>query len=202
VPRFRFHSRSLGTATLTASVTRAGREPDRHCYGQHHGRAGAPSDPRLTVSCVSNTVPVNILNLDPFIGSPYLTECTVTWRNIDGTLVGDGRQGPGVDQSGQSDRRLHHPGRPRTPEDEFITRIRPGPVDVVAGKATFFFNSFNLPATAVITVTAIDNQTSETLAAQQTITIVSGAPNVPASIATDLQRTAGLRAGRGGNTSA
>ena len=59
VATFRFHSRNLGSAVITASITdpnvnRTLTDTESITVG-----AGAPSDPRLTLSCVTNTLPVN-----------------------------------------------------------------------------------------------------------------------------------------------
>lgn len=185
IATFRFHSRQLGTATIQASITEP-TAPNRVITQTQNFSvvAGAPSDPRLTLVPVLTTLPVNPTNILPFVGSPYMAEVTVTWRTLDGALVAGNN--PRVSVSVNP---VNPTGGfstlddPTTPDvNEFQVRLGQGPVNVVAGRATLFFHAFNLPATATMTVTAVDPQLGDTIFATQEFRIQSGAPALPASI--------------------
>jgi hypothetical protein len=185
IATFRFHSRQLGTATIQASITEP-TAPNRVITQTQNFTvaAGAPSDPRLTLAPVITTLPVNPNNFLPFVGSPYMAEVTVTWRTLDGALVSGNNPRVAV-----SVNPVNPTGGfstlddPATPDiNEFQVRLGQGPVNVVAGRATLFFHSFNLPATATMTVTAVDPQLGDTIFATQEFRIVSGAPALPSSI--------------------
>ncbi len=182
---FRFHSRQTGTATIQASVTEP-TAPNRVITQNQNFTIspGAPNDPRLTLTPVVTTLPVNPNNILPFVGSPYMAEVTVTWRTLDGALVSGSDRNIAV-----SVNPLNPTGGfsilddPTTPDvNEFQVRLGQGPVKVVAGRATLFFHSFNLPATATMTVTAVDPQLNDTIFAIQEFRIQSGAPALPSSV--------------------
>jgi hypothetical protein len=182
---FRFHSRQIGTATVQVSVTEP-TAPNRVVTQNQNFTvvAGPPSDPRLTLAPVLTTLPVNPNNILPFVGSPYMAEVTITWRTLDGALISGNDRNVAV-----SVNPVNPTGGfstlddPTTPDvNEFQVRLGQGPVRVVAGRATVFFHSFNLPATATMTVTAVDPQLNDTVFATQQFTIVSGSPALPSSI--------------------
>lgn len=185
IATFRFHSRQVGSATVQVSITEP--TPPARVITQNFNftvAAGAPSDPRLTLVPVVTTLPINPNNSPPFIGSPFMSEVTVTWRTLDGALVS--ATNPQVSVSVNP---VNPTGGfstlddPATPDvNEFLVRLGQGPVNVVAGRATLFFHSFNLPATALMTVTAVDPQLGDTIFATQEFRIQSGAPALPASI--------------------
>ena len=182
---FRFHSRQVGSATVQFSITEP--TPPARVITQNINltvAAGPPTDPRLTLVPVVTTLPINPNNSPPFIGSPFMSEVTVTWRTLDGALVS--ATNPRVSVSVNP---VNPTGGfstlddPTTPDiNEFLVRLGQGPVNVVAGRATLFFHSFNLPATALMTVTAVDPQLGDTIFATQEFRIQSGAPALPSSI--------------------
>ncbi|HQY36472.1 MAG TPA: hypothetical protein PLI00_07840, partial [Pseudomonadota bacterium] len=90
IATFRLHTRSLGTATLTASV------PDTRGPGTTVTatanvavNAGAPNDPRISIQATATTLPINP-GIGPFFGSPYIADVTLTQRSLDGALVSTG----------------------------------------------------------------------------------------------------------------
>lgn len=185
IATFRFHSRQVGTATIQASITEP-TAPNRVITQTQNFTvsAGPPSDPRLTLVPVVTTLPVNPNNFLPFVGSPYMAEVTVTWRTLDGALVSgnDRRVAVSVNPVNPTGG-FSTLDDPTTPDvNEFQVRLGQGPVNVVAGRATLFFHSFNLPATATMTVTAVDPQLGDTIFATQEFRIQSGAPALPASV--------------------
>ena len=194
---FRLHSRAIGSMTLTASA----RQETASGTAQASGSAvvnivaGAPNDPRLTAVAQTTTLPINRFGVSPFLGSPFLTEVTVTLRRLSGELATNvATVGVSVnpvnavggfsvldDPATEDD-----PTSPEIENNEFLTILGQGPVDMVAGKGTIFFHSFNEAGVAVMTVTAQDPDTNETLQAQISFTTVTGTPALPASIS--LQR--------------
>lgn len=182
---FRFHSRALGGATIQASITEP--TPPARVITQSQAftiSPGPPSDPRLSLAPVTTTLPVNPQNFPPFIGSPFMSEVTVTWRTIDGALVSAGDRTVAaavtpVNPTGG----FSTLDDPETDDvNEFLVRLGGGPVDVIAGRATLFLHSFDLPATATLTVTAVDPQLGDTVFAVLEYRIVSGVPALPGSV--------------------
>ncbi|MBK7144550.1 MAG: hypothetical protein IPH76_04860 [Xanthomonadales bacterium] len=188
---FRFHSRAAGAMTLTATANDSSAGS-----AQVSGSAaitvaaGAPTDPRLTASAVTTNLPINRFGVSPFIGSPFISEVTITWRRLNGelvTVVPSGRElvaavslnpvNPSFGFSMLDD--------PATSDINEFSDIHMGqaPVDVVAGKATVFMQSYAEPANNVVmTITALDPDTDETVQAQLFFNMISGLPPLPASI--------------------
>ena len=208
IANFRFHSRAIGSAVLTASADASfgGTQVSASSNATINVVAGPPSDARLTMQATTLTLPTNPQGVQPFLGSPFLSEVTITWRRLNGELVtvfgptGDGTIGvsvnPVINTAGFST-----PDDPETTDvNEFLLHLAQGPVNVVAGKATVFMQSLDQPTTAVMTATAIDPDTGETVEAALTFTMVNGAAPLPGSI--DLSR-AGVAVyiqGSGGRT--
>jgi hypothetical protein len=190
---FRLHTRAIGSMTLTASA----RQETASGSAQASGTAvvnivaGAPSDPRLTAVAQTTTLPINRFGVSPFLGSPFLTEVTVTLRRLSGelatTVATVGMSVNPVNAVGgfsvlDDPATEDDPSTPEIENNEFLTILGQGPVDMVAGKGTAFFHSFNEAGVAVMTVTAQDPDTNETLQAQISFTTVTGTPALPASI--------------------
>lgn len=205
---FRFHSRSLGTAVLTASLNDPN-APARVITGTANINVapGPASDPRLQIAATTTTLPANIFDVPPFLGSPYLSEVTVTWRRLNGELVTTFPQGRENSVSVNVNPILNTGGfctldDPETTDiNEFQLRLGQAPVDTIAGKATLFLRSLDLATTTVMTVTALDPDTDETLEAQLTFNIVNGSPRLPASLALTRSGRPIYIDGSGGNTS-
>ena len=185
---FRFHSRGVGSVTLTATAVGSG--------GQGSGTAviniaaGAPNDPRLSASAVTTNLPLNRFGVAPFVGSPFISEVTMTWRRLNGELVSTVPSGQELVVSASL-----NPVNPtagfsllddgETDEINEFTDLHLGqsPVKVVAGKATLFMQSYSIPTSnVVLTVTAVDPDTGETVQTQLLFNMVSGLPPLPASI--------------------
>ncbi|MGD9582632.1 MAG: hypothetical protein AB7V26_03025 [Lysobacterales bacterium] len=194
IANFRFHSRAIGTAVLTASANATfGATPVSATANSNISVvAGPPSDPRLVMQATTLVLPTNPQGVAPFLGSPFLSEVTLTWRRLNGELVtvfgptGDGTiavsVNPVINTAGFST-----PDDPETDDiDEFLLHLAQAPVNVVAGKSTVFMQSLDQPTTAVMTAAAIDPDTGETVEAQLTFTMVNGAAPLPGSI--DLSR--------------
>ena len=212
---FRFHSRAVGSVTLTASArdTASGSAQVTATSGITIV-AGAPTDPRLVLVAQSLSLPVNRFGVSPFLGSPFLTEVTATWRRLNGelvTVVPQGRElvtsvsvNPVNAVGGFS--MLDDPATedddstPEIENNEFLTIMGQAPVDMVAGKATIFFHSFNEAGQAVMTATVQDPDTDETVQAQLTFNTVTGTPPLPGSIVFNRTGRALYSSESGGNT--
>jgi hypothetical protein len=184
VANFRFHSRAIGNVVLRASIQEGQAGTPVTADFNLSVIAGPPSDSRLTINPVTTTLPINPNNVLPFVGSPYMAEATITWRRLDGALIvaPDARVTVSVNPVNPTGG-FSTLDDPSTPDiNEFLVRLGQGPVNVLAGRATVFFHAFNQPATAVMTVAAVDPQLGETVFATQQFTIQSGAPALPASV--------------------
>ncbi len=200
VANFRFHSRSVGTAVLTASATVAGSvTPTPSASRNINVVAGPPSDPRLRLSAATLTLPPNAFGVAPFVGSPYMSEVVITWRRLNGDLVSTVPIDPPrslvtsvsinpVNPSGGFTT-LDDPAtldNPQTTDvienDEFLIRVGQGRVGMVAGLGTIFIHSGNVPHQFVLTVTALDPDTDENLEATLTFNTASTTLPLPSSI--------------------
>lgn len=215
---FRFHSRAVGSMTLTATATdTASGSAQVSATAGVSVVAGAPNDPRLTFTAQTTTVPINrfIGSYSPFLGSPYMSEVTVTWRRLNGELQTVLPQGADRIAVGVSLNPVNSVGAfsmlddPETEDDpaipgidhnEFLTMMGQAPVRVNSGKATIFFHSYDEAGSTVMTVTAQDPDTNETLQTQITFNVVSGAPPLPASILLQRDGRAVYASNSGGNT--
>lgn len=189
---------TTGTVRVTVSIA-----------GTASGNASASVDVtisgtapvRLSAVAQSTVLPPNLFGVSPFIGSPYLTEIDVTFRRANGQLVSGGTINVSVNPvtfGGFST--LDDPTT--TNVNEFTNILGQGPVNVVAGQATFFFHSFTLPGNATITITAVDPDTMETLTTTVVITIAPTAVALPSSITAVTQNPSVYVQGAGGRTNA
>ncbi|HQX24354.1 MAG TPA: hypothetical protein PLE37_05215 [Pseudomonadota bacterium] len=202
IATFRLHTRSLGTATLTASV------PDTRGPGTTVTatanvavNAGAPNDPRISIQATATTLPINP-GIGPFFGSPYIADVTLTQRSLDGALVSTGEEQFGVSINPVTFAAFSTLDDGETEDiNEFEVLLGNGPVDAAGGRATVFVHSFNRAAQVVLTVTAQDPQTGETVSGQQTFTIASGATGLPGSVVIDSGNEAVYIQGVNGATS-
>jgi len=158
--------------------------------------ATSVNDPRLQLSASTTTLPLNPFNPEDgsqgfpgnYLGSPYIAEVTLQWRHSNGQLVGGTLKAnvsmSNVTVAGYST--LDDPttiwvGATKTPPtadgNEFLTILGSGTVDVTAGVGTLFVHSFNTPGTSVLTITAIDPDSGQTISSQITITVAGGATN-------------------------
>jgi hypothetical protein len=189
---FRLHTRSVGTATLTASVTDPN-APQRTVTGTASVSvaAGAPSDPRLTIQLAgSSTLPVNRVGIN--YNSPYYTPVTVTWRTLDGALVTPREEDDfvGVSVLPTETAFFTFLDDPDTTDiDENFVGLGQGPADVVAGRAFFRVFSSGTPGTATLTVSAVDQQTGETISATQQFVVTNGTPALPGAVVFDTDES-------------
>ena len=195
VANFRFHPRSAGTATLTASTNVTARTASGST--QVTVAAGAPNDPRLQIQVQSRRIPIRPRSLGfndtVFFGSPYISEVVVTWRNLDGSCVVSRTEadaisiavGPGLTPSG-----LWHDD-PETDENEFVDAN--GNVQIFQSitmtpqgcRALFYVISDGTSGNVTLNATAVDQLTGEVIQATTQIEIFSGAAALPGSVLID-----------------
>jgi hypothetical protein len=194
---FRFYGRSLGTATLTASVQDQGRTISGNTT--INVAAGPSNDTRLTIQASATSLPQKPGNLSfnqsVFFGSPYISEITVTQRDLNGNIInppsagtGSGTTGcgstggigaavgPGLTPSG-----LWLPAEGfDTNGNVIICRQIVAPVN--SGVTVFYLVADSTSGPVTLTVSSVDPQTGETISAQRQFQIVSGAPALPGSV--------------------
>jgi hypothetical protein len=202
---FRFQSGGQpGTANLSFSVANPG-APGNTASGNTSITIGSTptGDSRLTVEPVRTSLPVNGFNVDPFIGSPYMTEVVITARTASGQPINlpNGVQ-VSVNPVGATGgfTTLDDPATANV--NEFFVRLGQGPVDVVAGRATIFVHSLNFSGPTTLTVTMVDPETGQTVITTRTFNITTITPPLPSEIVISPQigRPVYVQ-GAGGNTS-
>ena len=174
---------ATATATATTSITVT---------------AGNTNDPRLVLTPTTATLPLNpyagVEEIGPdfvsnYLGSPYIAEITVTWRHSNGQLVaGTSKVNVSIDPTtiagfSQLDDGTTLQTDPTKPDgNEFLTILGSGPVNVTGGNGVIFVHAGNIPGTAILTVTAIDPDNSQTISSQVKITVAGAATSLPSSI--------------------
>ncbi len=172
---------TAGTALITAS-TRDPENPNNTIVGnlQFVVTEGPAPFQRLTIEPLRTTLAPNTFGVAPFIGSPFITEVTVSFRSITGTLVNAGTANVSINPVNSAG--FSTLDDPTTPENEFLAIRGSGPVNFTAGRVTLFIHAFENPGTATLTVTAVDPVTGANLVATQVFTVVAQAPQLPAEI--------------------
>lgn len=199
---FRFHSRAVGTATLTATASDAASGS-----AQVSGSAsiavvaGDSTDPRLKMTSTTTTLPANAFAVAPFYGSPYIADVTLEWRRLDGSLVNDGSTlgvsaTPFIDTvNGYST-----PDDGSTPANEFEQIMNTGSVKITGGRATIFVHSAQRLSSFSVQITGTDPDTQESLSRNLTFNIIQGSPRLPASVALARGGRYVYASNSGGNT--
>lgn len=187
----------LASAVSLASLLTA-------CGGGGGGEDSTPFQPgqgSITIQATRTTLPNNVYNVSPFLGSPYMSELTVTVKTASGQLVN------AADGLAVSVNPVGNTGGFSTLDDgttadvnEFLVRLGQGPVDITAGKSTLFLHSFEFTGTTTLTVTATDPETRRTMTASQVFTIVSNVSNAPATVLLSPTTAPVYIQGSGGNT--
>ena len=164
---------------------------------------GPPPFERIEIAPERTVLPANVFGIEPFWGSPFVTEVTITRRDIRGQLLPAGAIQ--ISLNPITNTAFSQLDDPSTEENEFLVLIGAGPADVVAGKKTIFVHSYNItgqatqPGPFTLTVTAQDPDTGANLSKQQQFTIVAQAPQLPANIDLIRPSTSLYVQGSGGN---
>jgi hypothetical protein len=196
VTTFLFNSSNqTGTAHITATASSSSKSIDVAV------NAGSTQDPRLALSPTAVSLPLNpyaaSAQVYPFpsnyLGSPWISEVTVTWRHSNGQLVaGTEKVNVSIDPvtlasfSTLDDPATQWTGQTKTPPtyegNEFLTLLGSGPVNVTGGNGVIFVHANDIPGTTVLSVVAIDPDTGQTITSQLPITIAGASSNLPTSV--------------------
>lgn len=210
---FFFNSSSTaGTANITFSLPAGLHGNPNSATGSTNITVtpGSTQDPRLQLIATTTTLPLDPFDLfgSTFLGSPYLSEVDIVFRHSNGQLVsGTVQVNVSIDPktvagfSTLDDPSTPWPDHTKPDGNEFLTILGSGPVDVTGGNGTVFVHSFDVPGNAVLSVTAIDPDSGQTITSQLAFTIAGVATNVPASI-TALAEGGAYVSGSGGPQSA
>jgi hypothetical protein len=161
--------------------------------------AGNTQDSRLQLTATATTLPLNPYSIGDsqtapypgnFLGSPYISEVTVTWRHANGQLVSGTScvnvsvaptqviQYSQLIGSGGSGCTIPTP----TTGDLFHNLMGSGPVAVTGGVGTIYIHSSQVPGTGTLSVTATDPDNAQTLSSQLVFTVAGSGTTLPASI--------------------
>lgn len=169
------------------------------------------NDPRLQLTSTTTTLPLNPYNPEDgsqgfpgnYLGSPYIAEVTLEWRHSNGQLVsGTLKANVAISPttvagySTLDDPTTPWTGQTTTPPtaagNEFLTIMGSGQVNVTAGIGTIFVHSFDTPGTAVLTVTATDPDSNQTISSQISIAVAGAATNKLPGAVTISQAAGGV----------
>ncbi len=151
------------------------------------------TDTVLTLTATTTTLPASPYTVGAeetspfpgnFLGSPYISEVTVTWRHKNGDFVtGTSTVNAAVTPTGTLTlSTLDSTSTGTTGTDQFHTLLGSGPVDVTAGTGTIYIHAGQTPGTGTLIVTAVDPVSSQNISAQLNITVAGASSGVPASI--------------------
>lgn len=183
-------SNQTGTAHITATAASSNASIDINVT------AGNTQDPRLALTATATTLPLNPCSIADqqsapypcnFLGSPYISEVTVTWRHANGQLV-TGTQCVNVSVSPTTTITFSQlvGGGSCVPNpstgDLFHNLAGSGPVAVTAGVGTIYVHSGQTPGVGTLSVTAIDPDSGQTITSQLQITVAGGASGIPAAV--------------------
>ncbi len=203
---FFVHSQSdAGSATLTASTPDPEQTTRTLTLNIPFSVTTGPAPfARIQIEPARTVLPSNVFGVAPFWGSPFISETTVTRRNIRGELLASGVVQVSLNPiTNTAYSTLDDPSTPGV--NEFEQLIGQGPEDFVAGKLTLFIHSFRSgglatqPGPFTLTITATDPDSGANLSAQQQFSIVAQAPQLPANIDVIREQTSLYVQGSGGN---
>lgn len=184
---------AAGTATITISVPPVGGNPNSVTASTNITvTQGNGIDQRLQLAATAQTLPVSPYSFGQqqtspfpgnFLGSPYISEVTVTWRHSNGQLV-SGTSTVNVSVAPTTVAGFSTLNSTAGSSTQFTTILGSGPVNLTAGVATIYVHADNVPGTAVLTVTAIDPDHGNTISSQLTITVAGATSNnLPGAVA-------------------
>jgi hypothetical protein len=146
------------------------------------------TDTELSLSASTTTLPaspytVGQEEVDPFpgnfLGSPYISEVTITWRHKNGDFVtGTSTVNVATAPVGTITYSTLNTGT----TDNFHNLLGSGGVDVTAGTGTIFVHAGQTPGTGTLIVSAVDPVSNQNISAQLPFTIVGASGGVPSSI--------------------
>ena len=194
---FYFNSSNQGgTATIAFSLP-AGLHGNPNSASKSIGITVTPGntqDPRLQLTPSTATLPVSPYTVGQeqdstigfpgnYLGSPYISEVTVTFRHSNGQLVnGSVTANVSVQPVGTLSYSTLVGAASTGSTDEFHTLLGSGQVTITAGVGTIFVHAGQQVGTGVLTVTAIDPDSGQTITSQLEITVSGGSSGLPTSV--------------------
>jgi hypothetical protein len=181
-------SGQAGTAHITASVTNPG--VSTVATGSVDVAISGTSNPLITISPATSTLPLNpypisVQAASPYptnyLGSPFVEELAIQWRHANGDLVG-GSSTVNVSITPVGSAAFSILTSTSSTTDQFVDLLGSGPVTVTGGVGTIFVHAGNIPGVATLSVTGIDPDTGQNITSQGTITIAGSATGLPTSI--------------------
>ena len=177
-----------GSGTLTDSVTITVEPP-------------AEDATRLSIDG-AGSMPANKQGVPIFLGSPFINELTIRYRDADGQAgqVAEGQVAVAV--SPVSRGAFSTLDDPETEDvNEFFVLLGSGTVNLTAGVATIFVHSFDQPGPLNVDVLAIDAVSGEVFSSEFVIEIIDGSADfLPAQIDFDISPSPVYVTGSGGST--
>ena len=164
--------------------------------------AQGPNLDRVSLEAVRSSIPANQFGIAPFIGSPFSTEVTITYREQDGTLGAPTGGEVGVSVDPVTLGAFATLDDPDTPDvNEATVLLGNGPVEGAGGKFTIFVHSFGSPGVVTVSVSAQDANTSELFDDTLEVEIIAPASDGrPANIQILQSEEPQYIQGAGGNT--
>lgn len=193
IATFFVHSGDLaGTAVITASSPDP-EAPTRTLAGNiiFTVTEGPLPFERILIEPLGGTLLApNTFGIQPFIGSPFVREVTVSFRDINGQLINSGTANVSINPvNSAAFSTLDDPSTQTICDvngvctgNEFLELRGSGPVNFTAGRMTLFVHAFELSGTATLTITTTDPVTGALIVATQVFTVVEQTPNIPADI--------------------
>ncbi len=201
VARFHFTSGSeSGTVQLDASAQNPGGGSTLTASITMTVEPAAEDAARLSIEG-AETMPANKQGVPIFLGSPFINELTVRYRDADGQAgqVADGEVAVAV--SPVSRGAFSTLDDPETDENDFEVLLGSGTANLTAGVSTIFVHSFDQPGPLAVDVLAIDAETGEAFSTEFVIDIIDGAADfLPAQMDFDVSPSPVYVTGSGGST--
>jgi len=172
-----------GTAALTASATDP-ESPGRVLQATVTVEIVPGPEPfeRIAIDTSRTVLPPNLFGVAPFLGSPFISEITVTRRRLTGELIPSETLQVGVAPVGPGGfSTLDDPETTGEDENEFLMIRGNGPVDTTAGSVTLFFHAFS-PGTSVMTITATDPDTGAVVSKEVSFTVSEAVAALPSEV--------------------
>jgi len=148
--------------------------------GDDGGAFSPPESGTITLRATSTTIPLNTTGAPWYPASPFSTEVDIEWRNADGTFVSG--QDLSCSISPVEVASIHIPDDASTPEDESQVNWTNIQVHSDTGHAICWVFSSGRAGDAVLTVSAVDPNTSRTITSSITITVTAGVGPMPAAV--------------------
>lgn len=162
----------------------------------------------FTISTATTQLPLNQAGVGPFIGSPYMSEVTITWRRPNGDLqLGQKISVAIAPVEVAAFSTLDNPATDIEFNDngtykkgnEFLDLLGSGPVDATNGVATVFVHAGTRPGTATLTISGKAPDSNQTITKSVQFTITASTPPLPASVTMTAAPRGVYLAGSGGN---